>query len=79
MAMQILAFVFILIGAVIAYGAGVIVDRFGIAGRVHVKEAEAFSPEELEKYKRLKALSLVKMAGLFVLLPGVILIFITFR
>ena len=44
-----------------------------------VKEAHELTGEALEEYKRMKALSLVKLVGLFTLVPGVVLVFIAFR
>lgn len=79
MALKILAFVLIIIGAAISYGARFIVDRLNLSLRVNVADAEAFDAEGLEKFKRMKAMSIVKLIGLVILLPGVILVFITFR
>ncbi len=79
MALKILAFILIIIGAIIAYGAGFIVDRLKLSQRVSVADADMFDAEGLEKYKRMKAMSIVKLIGLIILLPGVILVFITFR
>ena len=78
-ALKVIAFVLILAGAVINYAAGLIVDRFSLAKKVTVREAHEFDEENLEKYKRMKALSIVKLAGFITLFPGVILVFIAFK
>lgn len=79
MILKILAFVLIVIGAFISYGARFIVSRTGYASRIKINEAMELPSEEVEKYRLDKATVRVKMLGLLVLLPGVILIFITFR
>jgi multisubunit Na+/H+ antiporter MnhG subunit len=79
MAIKILAFILVILGAIVSYGAGFIVDRLKLSQRVKVADAEMFDAEGLEKYKRMKAMSIVKLMGLVVLLPGVILVFIAYR
>lgn len=78
-ALKIIAFVLIAAGAVINYGAKYIVRRLSLEERVYVGEADELGDKELEEYKRTKAISKVKLIGLFILLPGVILVFIAFR
>ncbi|MDI9514210.1 MAG: hypothetical protein GX384_03550 [Clostridiaceae bacterium] len=77
--LKIAAILLIVTGAVINYGAGYIVKRLALSQRVAVKEAHEFTGEALEEYKRMKALSMVKLVGLFTLIPGVVLIFIAFK
>lgn len=79
MTLKIVAFVLILIGAVINYGAGLIVRRMNLAEKTDAKEAGELSGEELEQYKLTKAIARVKIIGLFVMLPGVFLVFYSFR
>ena len=78
-ALKIISVLLILAGAVINYGASIIVKRLSLAQRVTVREAHEFTGEELEKYKQLKALSIVKLAGFITLTPGVIIVFFAFK
>lgn len=78
-ALKIISALLIVIGAVINYAARIIVKRLSLEQRVTVREAHEFSSEELEKYKQMKALSIVKLAGFIVLFPGVILVFFAFK
>jgi hypothetical protein len=77
--LKIIAFVLIAAGAFINYGAKLIVNRLKLADKMNASEAGEFSDEELEKYKMTKAIARVKVVGVLVMLPGVILIYIAFR
>ncbi|NLW03004.1 MAG: hypothetical protein GX027_07035 [Clostridiaceae bacterium] len=77
--LKIAAILLIVVGAAINYSAGYIVKRLSLGRRMAVKEAHELTGEALEEYKRMKALSLVKLVGLFTLVPGVVLVFIAFR
>ena len=55
-----------------------IVKRLALS-QASLQEAHEFTGEALEEYKRMKALSMVKLVGLFTLIPGVVLIFIAFK
>ncbi|NLX64310.1 MAG: hypothetical protein GX022_06010 [Clostridiaceae bacterium] len=79
MTLKIIAFVLILIGAVINYGAGLIAIIMNLAEKTDAKEAEELSGEELERYKQTKAIARVKIIGLLIMLPGVFLVFYSFR
>jgi len=78
-ALKIAGILLMVAGAAINYGAKYIVRRLALDQRVTVKEAGEFTGEALEEYKRMKALSMVKLVGLFTLLPGVVLVLIAFR
>lgn len=67
------------LGAAVVYGAGYIVKRFSLDQRVALEEAGEIRGEALEEYKRVKALSLVRLVGFFLMLPGEVLAFIAFR
>jgi multisubunit Na+/H+ antiporter MnhG subunit len=78
-ALKIIAALLIIAGAVVNYAAKIIVRRFNITERVKVPDSYGLSGEELERYKQMKALSIVKMAGFFILVPGVFMVFLAFR
>ncbi len=68
-------------GIVVVYLAPKIVDRKGLAARKTVDPylIEDLSPEELTKYVRNAAIVDVKLRGLLIAAPGLILILIAFR
>lgn len=76
---KIIAFILIGIGAVINYGAKLIVRKMKLDEKMTAAEAEEFSEEELKEYKLTKATARVKVAGLLLMLPGIFLIFYAFR
>lgn len=78
-ALKILAFLLIGIGAIINYGAKLIVKRIKLNEKMTADEAEEFSYEEINKYKFTKAVTRVKIAGLLLMLPGIFLIFYVFK
>jgi hypothetical protein len=79
MTLKIIAFVLILVGAIINYGAKLIVKWMNLAEKIDAKEAAELTGEEFEQYKLTKAIARVKVAGVLIMLPGVFLIFYTFR
>lgn len=78
-ALKIAGILLIAAGAAINYGAGYIVRRLALDQRVTMKEAGELTGEALEEYKRMKARSIVKLVGLFTLLPGVVLVLTAFK
>jgi len=79
MTFKIISFVLIIIGAVINYGAGWIVRKLDLAEKTDAKEAEELTGEELEQYKLTKAIARVKFIGFLIMLPGVLLVFNSYR
>lgn len=77
--LKIIAFVLIIIGAIINYAAKAIANKMNLAHKVTVDEAMQLSEEELKDYKTAKAKVKVKLVGLLILLPGVLLVFYLFR
>jgi len=77
--LKIAAILLIAAGAAVNYGAGYIVKHLSLARRIAVKEAHELTGEALEEYRRMKALSLVKLAGLLLVIAGVVLVFVAFR
>ncbi len=78
-ALKILAFLLIGIGAFVNYGAKLIVKYTKLNEKMTADEAEEFSEEELNEYKLTKATARVKVVGLLLMLPGVFLVFYAFR
>lgn len=76
---KIASIILIAIGAVVNYGSSIIVKRMDLAAKMKVKEAHELTAEDLEKYKHQKAIVRVKIVGLLLLLPGVILALIAYK
>lgn len=76
---KILGLLFIFFGACITFGAKHIVMRFGLQEKSNCDFAEEMTAEELAAYKLNKALIYVKMWGMLVLLPGILLIYFSFQ
>lgn len=77
-ALQVLAIIFMIMGAVIIYGASFFVKRFSLEQKVKMGEAAELPENEWMTYRITKATAIVKGAGLVFLLPGVILVFFAF-
>lgn len=74
------AVILIVLGAAVNYSAGYIVKCLSLDRRIDAGEAgEELYGEDLEKYRHVKALSLVKLVGFLILIPGAVLAFIAFR
>jgi hypothetical protein len=79
MGLRILAFVLLVIGAFIVYGAKIIIKATGFDKKVKIPENFTFSSdEERERYREQKALAVVKVYGLIFVVPGIVLVFIAF-
>jgi hypothetical protein len=79
MGLRILAFVLLVIGAFIVYGAKIIIKATGFDKKVKIPENFTFnSDEERERYREQKALAVVKVYGLIFVVPGIVLVFIAF-
>jgi len=79
MTLKIIAFALIIIGALINYEAKLIVRQMNLAEKIDASEAEELTGEELDQYKLTKAVARVKTIGFLIMLPGVFLVFYTFR
>jgi len=79
MGLRIAAFVLLVIGAFVVYGARIIIKVTDFDKKVKIPENYTFSSdEEREKFREQKALALVKVYGLIFVVPGIVLIFIAF-
>lgn len=78
-ALKIIAFAFLIIGALINYGAKLIVRRMDLVEKIDANEANELTGEEFERYKLTKAIVRVKIIGFLIMLPGVFLLVYIFR
>ena len=74
MILKILGLVIFFAGAAMAFGAGVIVDKFHLNEKVKIDFENEMDEEEILKYKRNKAIVNFKMLGMIVSIPGIIMI-----
>jgi flagellar biosynthesis component FlhA len=77
--LKIIAFVFLVPGFAISFGAGMIVSRFKLDQKVKVDFEHEMSEEELQKYKMNRALVNCKMLGMIITIPGLIILIVAFR
>lgn len=71
---KVLAFVLLFIGSIIVFAAKVIVKKLEMEKNVDCKFADQISDEELSMYKLNKAIVKVKLIGMLVTLPGILLV-----
>lgn len=69
----------IIIGAIINYAAGPISQKMNLTNRIKVDKIANFTEDELNEYILVKARVRVKIVGLLILLPGVLLLFYLYR
>lgn len=79
MFLQVISILFILAGSVSVYFAPFIVRKYNLAERVSCEYESSMSEEELLDYKNSKAVFNVKILGMLLALPGVILVIIAFK
>ncbi len=70
MFLKISAFVFIAVGFAMVFLAGFFVDRFNLGKDIKCDFEHGMNQEELEQYKRSRAVLSFKMLGMLVALPG---------
>ena len=79
MLLKILAFVFLVPGFIIALAARGIVSRFNLDKNTKCEYETQMSEDELKQYKYNKAVVNLKMLGMIIALPGIVLILVVFR
>lgn len=77
--LEILALVIIAAGFVMVLAAKVIVKKFDLAKKQTCQYSDEMSEEEMEDYKLNRAMLSVKMMGLAVTVPGIILLILYFN
>lgn len=79
LALKILAFLFLITGFGMVFNARNLVRRFNLDHNTKCNFEHEMNEEELKQYKFDKASVNLKMIGLLVSIPGLILILITFK
>lgn len=76
---EILSLVIIAIGFAVVYSAKLIVKKFQLVEKQKCVNASQMSEEEIQSYKLNKAVFNIKLMGLIISIPGLILFIISFR
>ena len=77
--LEILALVIMAVGFGIVFASKAIVKRFDLAKEQKCEHAAQMSEEEVEDYKFNKAMLRIKMMGLIVSIPGIIMLLISYK
>jgi len=77
--LKILAFILIVAGAVMVYGAQWAVRKYGLDRNIKCGFEDQMEEEEILQYKFNRAIVNFKMQGMLVALPGLILLLVLFR
>lgn len=78
-ALKIIAGIILLIGFGTVLGAKNLVKRFNLDQKSSVNFENEMNEEEIEQYKQNKAIVNVKLVGMLIALPGIVLTLIVFR
>lgn len=79
MFLKALSILFLLAGVISVYFAPFIVRKYNLADRIICEYESSMSEEDLLDYKNTKAVFNVKILGMLITLPGVILVIIAFK
>lgn len=77
--LKILAFVLVAIGAISVYGAKTVVNKFELDKKIKVEFENEMTEEEIANYKNQRAVLNIKIAGMLIALPGLIIVLVFFR
>lgn len=77
--LKILAGLILILGFFIALTARGLVTRYNLDKRVTVDNESEFGEKEAEDYRYVKAVAIVKMCGMIIALPGLILTLFAFK
>jgi len=77
--LKVLAFVLLAAGALTVFGARWAVRKYNLDKNLKVEFASEMSDEEIEQYRYNKAVLNLKMLGMIILLPGMILLLVLFK
>lgn len=77
--LEILSLVIMAIGFIIVYSAKVIVRKYDLAKKQTCEHEAEMTEQEVEEYKLNKAVFNIKILGMIVSIPGIILFILVFR
>jgi hypothetical protein len=80
MALRVISAILLVLGAAVVYGAKYINRKLCLGSKMKVPENYEFtSDEDREKFIEQKALVTIKLYGLILVIPGLVLAFIAFK
>jgi len=77
--LRVMAFIFMVPGFITVFAARKIVEKFELDKKSKADATYEMDEEELKRYKYDKAVVNVKLLGMLISLPGIVLTFIAFR
>lgn len=77
--MKMLAFVFLIPGFSLVFLAKRLVKKYQLDEKIKCEIPEGLTEDEIKQYKYNKALVTIKLIGMLIVIPGIILVFISFR
>ena len=79
LALKIMAGLILIAGFFIALAARSLVTRFNLDKRIKIENESEFGEKDAAEYRYIKAVALVKMSGMLIALPGLILTLFAFK
>jgi len=79
MFLKVIAVVFFVAGAIVVFGSRYIVERFQLYKNSKCEFEDQMNEEEIKQYKTRRAELNIKMFGMLIVLPGIILMLIKFK
>lgn len=79
MFLKVLAFLIIAVGAILVFGAKTIVEKRELDKKIMVDFENEMTEEEVTNYKKQRAVVNVKMIGMIVALPGLVMVLLLFK
>jgi hypothetical protein len=69
--LRVIGLILVVLGLILSYTSKIIVKKYDLAQNQTVKFADEMSEQEIEEYKRNKAIAKVKMVGILLIMPGI--------
>ena len=79
LALKIIAGLILIAGFFIALAARSLVTRFELDKRMNIENESEFDEKDATEYRHVKAVAFVKMSGMLIALPGLILTLFAFK
>jgi hypothetical protein len=70
-ALRVIGLILVALGLVLSYGSKIIVTKYNLAQNQTVNHGDEMSEQEMQEYKRNKAIAKVKMVGILLIMPGI--------
>ncbi|OPX42756.1 hypothetical protein CLHUN_34080 [Ruminiclostridium hungatei] len=77
--LEILSLIIMAVGFVVVYSAKPVVKRFGLQEKQNCANASEMTEKEVQAYKMNKAVFNIKVKGLLISIPGLVLFILSFK